>query len=200
VLLSASSLLLVSVAPNHSFKPTPLRYASHMAWKACNVVRFTTRRGLTQALGAPGEYDMTESQKITTGGCLCGAVRYEVKGPLRDIVNCHCSMCQRMHGNFGPHSKARKVNIIITQDAGLAWYKTSEIAQRGFCRECGSSLFWEPFDLDATGIIAGSLDGPTGLKTVGHIFVGEKCDFYEITDGLPQYEASSNGELVNDYK
>jgi hypothetical protein len=61
-------------------------------------------------------------------------------------------------------------------------------------------LFWEPFNLDATGIIAGSLDGPTGLKTIGHIFVGEKCDFYEITDGLPQYEGSSNGELVNDYK
>lgn len=143
---------------------------------------------------------MTESQKITAGGCLCGAVRYEVKGPLRGVVNCHCSMCQRLHGNFGPHSKARKVNIAITNDTGLAWYKTSEIAQRGFCRVCGSSLFWEPFDLDATGIIAGSLDGPTGLRTIGHIYVGEKCDFYEITDGLPQYEASSDGELVNDYK
>jgi hypothetical protein len=69
-----------------------------------------------------------------------------------------------------------------------------------FCKNCGSSLFWQPFDLDATGIIAGSLDGPTGLKTIGHIFVGEKPDFYEITDGLPQFEASSNGELVNTYE
>ena len=143
---------------------------------------------------------MTESQKVTTGGCLCGAVRYEVKGPLRDVVNCHCSMCQRLHGNFGPHSKARKVNITITNHTGLAWYKTSEMAQRGFCRICGSSLFWEPFDLDATGIIAGSLDGPTGLKTIGHIFVAEKCDFYEITDGLPQFQFSSDGALVDDYK
>jgi len=117
---------------------------------------------------------MTDEPSLTTGGCLCGAVRYEVSGPLRDVVNCHCSMCQRLHGNFGPHSKARKVNIAITKADGLAWYKTSEVAQRGFCRECGSSLFWEPFELDATGIIAGSLDGPTGLKTMGHIFVGEK--------------------------
>jgi hypothetical protein len=143
---------------------------------------------------------MTESQKITTGGCLCGAVRYEVKGPLRDVVNCHCSMCQRQHGNFGPHSKARKVNIRITNDSGLAWYQTSEIARRGFCRLCGSGLFWEPFDLDATGIIAGTLDGPTGLKTIGHIFVGEKCDFYEITDGLPQFPGASDGALVDDYQ
>ena len=143
---------------------------------------------------------MTDIKSRSTGGCLCGAVRYEVRGPLRNVVNCHCSMCQRQHGNFGPHSKARKVNITITSDAGLAWYKTSNIARRGFCRLCGSGLFWEPFNLDATGIIAGTLDGPTGLKTIGHIFVGEKPDFYEITDDLPQFEGSSDGVLVDDYQ
>lgn len=142
---------------------------------------------------------MTDDSTITLGGCLCGEVRFEVRGPLRDVVNCHCSMCQRLHGNFGPHTKARKTNITITRDDGLEWYKTSNIAQRGFCRDCGSGLFWEPFDLDATGIIAGTLDGSSGLKTIGHIFVGEKSDFYEITDDLPQYEASSDGELVDDY-
>ena len=143
---------------------------------------------------------MTNDNKITNGGCLCGAVRYEVVGPLRDVVNCHCSMCQRLHGNFGPHSKARKTNITVTKDDGLAWYKTSEIAQRGFCRNCGSGLFWEPFELDATGIIAGTLDGPSELKTIGHIFVSEKSDFYEIDDNMPQFDGSSDGELVNDYK
>ena len=143
---------------------------------------------------------MKNEARLITGGCLCGAVRYEVSGPLRDVVNCHCSMCQRLHGNFGPHSKARKANIAITKDDGLAWFKTSEVAQRGFCRECGSGLFWEPFDLDATGIIAGTLDGPTRLQTMGHIFVGEKADFYDIADDLPQFEGSSQGELVNDYK
>ena len=142
---------------------------------------------------------MTDHQKSTTGGCLCGAVRYEVKGPLRDVVDCHCSMCQRQHGSFGPHTKARKANITITNDAGLAWYRSSEMARRGFCRLCGSGLFWEPFNLDATGIIAGTLDGLTGLKTIGHILVGEKSDFYEITDDLPQFAGSSNGVLVDDY-
>ncbi|MDH3747705.1 MAG: GFA family protein [Gammaproteobacteria bacterium] len=143
---------------------------------------------------------MANKSTLTTGGCLCGEVRFEVRGPLRDVVNCHCSMCQRLHGNFGPHTKARKANITITKDDGLGWYKTSEIARRGFCRECGSSLFWEPFDLDATGIIAGALDGPTGLETIGHIFVAEKPDFYDIVDKLPQFDASSDGELVDDYK
>lgn len=141
-----------------------------------------------------------KDNEITTGGCLCGAVRYEVKGPLRNVVNCHCEMCQRLTGAYGAHTKARKVNITITFDDGLAWYKSSDVARRGFCRKCGSSLFWEPFELDATGILAGSLDGPSGLVTMGHIFVGEKSDFYTITDSLPQFEGSSNGELVNDYK
>lgn len=143
---------------------------------------------------------MKEEGKITTGGCLCGDVRYEVIGPLRDVVNCHCSMCQKLHGTFGAHSKARKENIRITNDKGLGWYKTSDVARRGFCKHCGSSLFWDPFDLDATGIIAGSLDGPTGLKTMGHIFVSEKSDFYDITDDNPQFQESSNGKLINDYR
>jgi len=145
------------------------------------------------------KFKTLKGEQITTGGCLCGKVRYEIQGPLRGIVNCHCSMCQKLHGSFGAHTKARKVNIRITEAAGLAWFKTSDVARRGFCKECGSSLFWEPFEFDATGILAGSLDGPTGLETIGHIFVGEKCDFYLINDDLPQFLASSNGELVNDY-
>ncbi|MDX1405225.1 MAG: GFA family protein [Woeseiaceae bacterium] len=143
---------------------------------------------------------MIDKNHLTTGGCLCGAVRYEIKGPLRDVVNCHCSMCQRLHGNFGAHSKARKVDISIVKSDGLAWYKTSAIARRGFCRECGSSLFWEPYDQDATGIVAGTIDRPTGLKTMGHIFVGEKADFYEIDDDLPRFQGSSDGKLAGDYK
>ncbi|WP_417458186.1 GFA family protein [Kordiimonas sp.] len=144
---------------------------------------------------------MTNIQdKITTGGCLCGAVRYEVAGPLRDIVNCHCSMCQKLHGSFGAHTKALKKNIKITRDDGLGFYKTSDVAERGYCRECGSSLFWQPFDLDATGILAGSLDDASGLKTMGHIFTGEKAGFVEITDGLPQFAKSSDGAFTGDYR
>ena len=143
---------------------------------------------------------MVDDIKISKGGCLCGAVRYEVRGPLRDVVNCHCSMCQKLHGNFGPHTKAKKENIEITNSEGLGWFQTSPIARRGFCTNCGSSLFWEPFKMDATGILVGSLDDSTSLKTIGHIFVNEKPDFYDITDGCPQFPESSDGELADDYQ
>ena len=143
---------------------------------------------------------MADRKEKTLGGCLCGAVRFEVKGSLRDVANCHCGMCRRLHGGYGPHSKASKSDLRITKEEGLAWYQTSEIARRGFCRNCGSSLFWEPFHQDATGILAGALDQPTGLRTLGHIFVGEKADFYTISDALPQFEASSEGGFAGDYK
>ena len=136
----------------------------------------------------------------TTGGCLCGQVRFEIKGLLRDVVNCHCTMCQKLHGSMGAHSKAAKADITLTRSDGLAWYRSSDVAQRGFCRNCGSSLFWEPFGQDATGILAGSLDAPTGLRTIGHIFVGEKADFTDITDSCPQFEKSSDGALAGDYR
>ena len=142
---------------------------------------------------------MKRDQARHAGGCLCGAVRYEVRGPLRDVINCHCSMCQRLHGAFGAHSKARKANIAILEDKGLAWYATSERARRGFCRQCGSNLFWEPVGQDATGILAGTLDQPTGLNTMGHIFVAEKSDFTDLSDDLPKFDGSSDGALEGDH-
>ena len=143
---------------------------------------------------------MSSENQITHGSCLCGSVRFYITGPLRDVVNCHCQMCQKHTGGFGPHTKAKKGNIHITSNKGLTWYKTSEIAQRGFCNQCGSSLFWEPFNQDSTGILAGALDGKTGLKTIGPIFVGEKPDYYEISDTCPQFQESSDGQLAGDYK
>lgn len=141
---------------------------------------------------------MSDIQERHGGGCLCGAVRYEVRGPLRDVVNCYCSMCQKLHGGFGPHSKAAKTDIVLVEDRGLRWYASSERARRGFCCECGSSLFWEPVNQPGTGILAGSLDQPTGLKTIGHIFVGEKADFTEIAGEAPRFEGSSEGALEGD--
>jgi len=142
-----------------------------------------------------------ENQKLKpkTGGCLCGAVRFEVHGPLRDVVNCHCTMCQKLHGAFGSHSKALKDDIKLVRDIGLKWYATSSMARRGFCGECGTGLFWEPHDQPGTGILAGTLDQPTNLKTIGHIFTAEKADFYEITDDAQQFAGSSDGKLEGDF-
>ena len=74
----------------------------------------------------------------------------------------------------------------ITAGNDLHWYRSSERARRGFCRHCGSSLFWEPGGKGYVAVAAGTLDEPTGLETIRHIHVADKGDYYEIADGLEQ--------------
>ena len=131
---------------------------------------------------------MTETP-IATGGCLCGGVRYEVRAPLRDVVACHCSQCRRTSGNFVAGTVVPKDALALTADATLAWFRSSDAAERGFCARCGGNLFWRHVAPDAgdIAIAAGSLDPPTGLRLVRHIFVASKSDYYDITDGAPQH-------------
>jgi hypothetical protein len=123
------------------------------------------------------------------GGCLCGAVRYEAHGPLRDVINCHCSRCRRTHGHVGAYTDVPTSRLVLLEDRGLAWYVADQ-RERGFCRECGASLFWRRAGETTTAIAAGTLADPTGLRTVAHIYVASKGDYYEIDDALPQYPAS----------
>ena len=121
-----------------------------------------------------------------TGSCLCGAISLEIRGALREVVVCHCGQCRRQHGAPPSYTSAEWSDVTVRGDKHLKWYKSSARARRGFCRVCGSSLFWEPIGEGRVSIAAGCLDKPTGLRTVRHVFVADKGDFYDITDGLEQ--------------
>jgi hypothetical protein len=127
-----------------------------------------------------------------SGGCLCGAVRYEVRGPLRPVVACHCTQCRRMTGHFLAATAAREGDLAISGGAALKWYAATPGARRGFCGACGSTLFWHGSGRDYVAIAAGSLDGATGLKLVQHIHTADKGDYYALDDGLP---ASPHGMM-----
>jgi hypothetical protein len=126
------------------------------------------------------------SEHRSIGGCLCGAVRYQASGPLRDVINCHCSRCRRAHGHFAAYTATPSEALSLTEGRGLRWY-VADGRERGFCAECGASLFWRCAGADHTAIAAGTLDTPTGLRTAAHIFTDSRGDYYEITDDLPQY-------------
>jgi hypothetical protein len=128
-----------------------------------------------------------------TGRCLCGAVRYQIRGPLRGVVNCHCGQCLRTHGNVAAYTSAARADLVLTEDRGLKWYRSSEVARRGFCRDCGASLFWERLSGGRVAVAAGSIDPPSGLKTIRHVFVADKGDYYEIADGLETFPAGHDG-------
>ncbi len=76
--------------------------------------------------------------------------------------------------------------VTITGEAHVRWYQSSEKVRRGFCGTCGSTLFWDPVFQDWTAIAMGAFDTPTQTKLKQHIFVADKGDYYDITDGLPQ--------------
>lgn len=130
---------------------------------------------------------MTEPAQKTEhrGQCLCGAVSYRVHGPLRPVVACHCGQCQRTSGHFVAATSAYRRDLSIEGEDRITWYESSPGIRRAFCATCGGQLFWDDPRRETVSIFAGSLDKPTGLKLVEHIFVADKPDYYEITDGLP---------------
>jgi hypothetical protein len=123
---------------------------------------------------------MSDQQTRATGTCLCKGVRFDVRGPIRDVIVCHCGQCRRTHGHVAAYTSAARADVVFHEDSTLRWYVSSELARRGFCSACGASLFWEP-----TGE-----DPPTGLKTARHVYVHDASDYYEITDDLPRDDDS----------
>ncbi len=120
---------------------------------------------------------------MKTGSCLCGAVQYEVHGPLRNVVACHCEQCRKQTGTYMSATAAKDEDLKVTDARGLKWYRSSKTARRGFCGECGSVLFWKGDGRDYTAIAAGSLNGATGLTLEGHIFCASAGDYYVIAGG-----------------
>jgi hypothetical protein len=134
--------------------------------------------------------------QLHRGSCLCGNVRFETRGPLRGVVYCHCSQCRKQTGHHYAATNVQDDRIDISGEESIGWYEASNFAKRGFCRNCGSALFWKHNDLDYISVMAGAFDTPSDLQAESHIFVADKGDYYEITDGLPQYEKSSEDVVV----
>jgi hypothetical protein len=132
-----------------------------------------------------------------SGGCLCGGVRYRIDGDCRDIICCHCENCRRTHGHFAAYTAVQQSALTLLSQDTLRWYHDeSPDTWRGFCERCGASLFWDARDgAERISVAAGSLDDSGDLKTIGHIFMAEAADYYQIDDGLPRFAGGSGGAL-----
>ena len=95
-----------------------------------------------------------------TGGCQCGAVRYAFEGEPDRVHACHCRMCQKaVGGPFAVICPVPKAAFRVTRGE-IAWFHSSDVARRGFCRTCGTPLIFDyPHD-PGLGVMAGSLDRP----------------------------------------
>lgn len=120
------------------------------------------------------------------GSCLCGAVSFEVEGELQAPDACHCSQCRKQSGHFWASTDVPTEALTLKGEDNITWYQASERVRRGFCRTCGSFLFWDPIFHPRIAIAMGAFDPPTDTRLHTHIYVADKGDYYEIADGLPQ--------------
>lgn len=128
-----------------------------------------------------------------TGGCLCGAVRYEATGPFLRAGHCHCSRCRRHSGTaMLTQGRVRREEFrLLRGRESICVYGKGEGAVKAFCVHCGSSLFGGSWpEGPEVSIRLGSVDGDPGIRPQYHTFVGSKAPWDEIADDLPQHEGS----------
>ncbi len=123
-----------------------------------------------------------------TGGCLCGAVRYEASKSPFWAGHCHCQNCRRHSGAAFATDVMFGSNELSWMDEEPTYYKSSEVCERGFCPTCGSTVsaryFNEP---DIVIIAAGTLDDANRIEPKLHAFVSRRVDWIKLNDGLPEY-------------
>jgi hypothetical protein len=127
-----------------------------------------------------------------TGGCNCGAVRFEVTAPLVKASYCHCKRCQRRSGTaFAVGAITRPGSVTVTQGRDhLRTYAPETSFHKQFCARCGSQLFTiDPETGDVFAVRFGTLDDPPDLPVLGHQFVAYAAPWHPLPDdGAPRFD------------
>ena len=133
--------------------------------------------------------DVPNEPRVLAGKCECGAVRYRVADEFRYAANCHCSRCRAATGSaFKPFAGIEREKLEVTCGADALLVHGEEGLNDTRCAACGSLLYSVVRDGEYVHVALGSLvDEPT-IRPAGHIYVGSKAAWFEITDDLPQFE------------
>jgi hypothetical protein len=126
---------------------------------------------------------------MLAGGCLCGAVKYEVADTFRYAMNCHCSNCRRTTGSaFKSFAGVERDRLRITEGEQAISIYGDEAAHDVHCGTCGSLLYSVVREGAYVHVAMGTLMDEPAIRPSMHIFVGSKAKWHEITDDLPQFE------------
>jgi hypothetical protein len=130
------------------------------------------------------------------GGCQCGAVRFRASMPPSDVSFCHCRMCQRAVGNlFAAFAMFRKDSVAWTKGEP-AVFESSSAAERGFCRRCGTPLFFRYKASPEVELTIGSFDHPEALTPRRHYGIESRVPWHVIDDALPQEETNADSPYL----
>jgi hypothetical protein len=131
-----------------------------------------------------------------TGGCQCGAVRFRARMLPNDVSYCHCRMCQRAVGNlFAALAMFRKDRVAWTKGEP-AVFASSSVAERGFCRVCGTPLFFRYKASPDLELTVGSFDHPEALEPKHHYGIESRVPWHVIGDALPRSETDAGSRYL----
>jgi len=129
------------------------------------------------------------NEQMVRGACLCGAVKFEAQLPSLWCAHCHCTQCQRFHGAplvtwVGFSADRFKITV---GEHSVRWYASSAPAQRGFCGECGSSLFFRSTRWpDEMHVSLANIKDPLDREPEGHVFYESHVSWLQLGDDLPR--------------
>lgn len=135
-----------------------------------------------------------------TGSCLCGGVRFRIRGALAPIQVCHCSQCRKAQGT------AMATNVPVDAEAFtleqgaqlLASYESSPGKQRVFCKTCGSPVFSRRDSLPGVlRVRIGLIDGDLQAPLLAHFYAGSKANWWPVCDAAPQFEAGPDSRRLD---
>jgi hypothetical protein len=134
-----------------------------------------------------------EQDGTLTGGCGCGAVRFEVTEPLVSASYCHCTRCQRRTGTASSANARlapKSLRITAGEDELRAWTPEGGM-EKVFCGRCGSALFARRPGGEIVGVRLGAIDGDPGIRPQWHQYVAYAASWQPLPDdGLPRYPES----------
>ncbi len=144
---------------------------------------------------------MSERTRGVSGGCLCGAVRFEVDFPTTFFVHCHCTLCQRAHGAAYvswvgvPAAQFR----LVAGEGELSHFRSSDHGTRSFCRICGTTLFCRsdrhPRMWD---VVAANLDGTPDRTCSGHVYFSDHAPWVDVGDSLPRFGGADGMQPIDE--
>ncbi len=132
--------------------------------------------------------------RVFTGGCLCGAIRYEARGPRIWSIICHCRMCQRASGSALAALFYVPADHIAITSGTPRIYRSSPAVERLFCHQCGSPLFFQrTHRRDLRAIFVGSLDDPNDFKPEMHVCMSSAVHWLDLQDDAARYIEKPEG-------
>ena len=116
-----------------------------------------------------------------SGGCLCGAVRFTAEPGSRQFGTCHCGMCRRWSAGVFLAVECED-RFTIEDETNLGVYRSSAWAERGFCKKCGTPLFYRMTGQGYYAVSLEALDDRAGFTFVSQIFIDEKPPYYDFAN------------------